>query len=202
MDLSNTELKITSAEFITAAVSPKQFPKDNFPQIAFAGRSNVGKSSLINSLLNRKNLAKTSSTPGKTRQIIFFKINEKFYFVDLPGYGYAKVAKSEQNAWKERIETYFNHTKTLKLLLLLIDIRRGLTPLDIQMIDFLKFTGIPFLLVLTKSDKLSKNECAKITNEVYKMLNLTEQNKPILFSSLSKAGREELWTAILSYVNF
>ncbi len=191
---------IKSAEFVIAAVNKKQYPQDNFPQIAFAGRSNVGKSSLINSLLNRKKFAKTSSTPGKTREIIFFKINDNFYFVDLPGYGYAKVAKEELSDWQHRIETYLKTSKNLKVLLLLLDIRREITPLDIQMVVFLKSIKIPFIPVLTKADKISKNEIFNKMKDCRKQLRLSDNDKLLIFSTIAKIGKDEVWETILSYI--
>ena len=191
-------IKIKSAEFVIGAVTPEQFPKDNLPQIAFGGKSNVGKSSLINTLLNRKNLVKTSSTPGKTREINFFKINDQFYFVDLPGYGYAKAPKGEQKEWGYRIETYFKNAVNLKGVVLLLDIRREVSPLDFQMIEFLKHFSLPFITVLTKTDKISKNLLNNYVKTIQKNLNLSDFASLVLFSAITKKGKDELWKILLS----
>jgi GTP-binding protein len=148
-------LRITSAEFVISAARAAQFPKGPSPEVAFAGRSNVGKSSLLNSLVNRKGLAKTSATPGKTQQINFFRINDRYHFVDLPGYGYAKVSKIEREAWVRLIETYLRTREQLKLVVSLSDIRHEPTALDRDMFAWLDAVGRPFLIVLTKYDKVS-----------------------------------------------
>lgn len=192
---------IKSADFVLAAVNHKQYPADNLPQIAFAGRSNVGKSSLINALLGRKNLAKTSSAPGKTRQIVFFKINKEFYFVDLPGYGYAKVSKTELTEWKQRMEEYFFKTQNLRLLLLLLDIRHEPTELDMKMLEYLNDIKANFAIVLTKTDKLSKNEAAKQIRMFYENKILPESVPVIPFSSKTKEGKNEVWDIIFDAAN-
>lgn len=148
-------MMITSAEFVRSVVKVEDLPKDNFPEIAFVGRSNVGKSSLLNALMKKK-LAYTSATPGKTREINYFRINQKFYFVDLPGYGYAKVSKAEHARWKELLEAYLQNRPQLKLCLLLIDARHPTMENDKQMAEFLYFYGRRFAIVLTKMDKLKK----------------------------------------------
>ncbi|MCS6988739.1 MAG: ribosome biogenesis GTP-binding protein YihA/YsxC [Chloroherpetonaceae bacterium] len=148
-------MKITSAEFFKSVKRLEDLPKDNLPEIAFAGRSNVGKSSLLNALM-RKKLAYASSTPGRTRDINFFRINQKFYFVDLPGYGYAKVSKAEQEAWKELLEAYLRNRPQLRLCVMLVDARHPEMQNDKQMSEFLYFYGRPFAIALTKIDKLKK----------------------------------------------
>ncbi|MFN3345019.1 MAG: ribosome biogenesis GTP-binding protein YihA/YsxC [Chloroherpetonaceae bacterium] len=148
-------MKITSAEFVKSVVKVEDLPKDNFPEIAFVGRSNVGKSSLLNALMKKK-LAYTSATPGKTREINYFRINQKFYFVDLPGYGYAKVSKAEQDRWKVLLEAYLQNRPQLKLCLLLIDARHPDLENDKQMAEFLYFYGRRFAIARTKVDKLKK----------------------------------------------
>jgi len=153
-------MKITSAEFIRSVTTPQALPKDGLPEIAFVGRSNVGKSSLLNLLMQRK-LAHTSATPGKTRQLNFFLINRKFYFVDLPGYGYAKTSKSLQEEWRELLEWYLKARVQLKLVLLLIDARHVTMENDKQMQEFLAFYGRRYALVRTKIDKLSQAELAE-----------------------------------------
>ncbi len=148
-------MKLTSAEFVKSVVKIEDLPKDNFPEIAFVGRSNVGKSSLLNALM-KKNLAYTSATPGKTREINYFRINQKFYFVDLPGYGYAKVSKAEQLRWKPLLEAYLQNRPQLNLCLLLVDARHPNLENDKQMAEFLYFYGRRFAVALTKVDKLKK----------------------------------------------
>ncbi|MDW8466346.1 MAG: ribosome biogenesis GTP-binding protein YihA/YsxC [Chloroherpetonaceae bacterium] len=152
-------MRITSAEFVRSVVSPDALPKDGLPEIAFVGRSNVGKSSLLNLLMQRK-LARTSATPGKTRELNFFLINRRFYFVDLPGYGYAKVQKSLQAEWKKLLEWYLEARPMLRLVLLIIDARHPQMESDKQMQEFLAFYGRRYALVRTKIDKLSKAELA------------------------------------------
>src|SRR5690606_23005665 len=150
-------MKINKAEFITSAVDKSQYPKDNLPEIALAGRSNVGKSSFINKLLGRKHLVRTSSKPGKTRTLNFYKINDQFYFVDVPGYGYAKVSKKEREKWGRMMEDYFETRKQLKAVVLIIDSRHLPTKDDLQMYEFVMYLNIPLVIIATKVDKLSKN---------------------------------------------
>ncbi|HHE55788.1 MAG TPA: YihA family ribosome biogenesis GTP-binding protein [Caldithrix abyssi] len=149
------------AEFYTTVKSADKILKPVYPEVAFLGRSNVGKSSLINALFGKKNLALTSSSPGKTRGINYFLVDQKYFFVDLPGYGFAKIPKSERLKWQKLIETYLLESKLLKLLCVLIDSRRELMESDAQMIDWLQYHEKPFIIVLTKTDKLSKNQLAK-----------------------------------------
>ncbi len=163
-------MKITSAEFITSAVKAEQYPKKILPQIAFAGRSNVGKSSLINHLLTRKALAKVSKTPGKTRTINFFLINKKFYFVDLPGYGFAKVSPEEQEKWEKMIEDYLLYSENLKQIMILTDIRHQLSDLDIQMLQWAEHFKRPFSIIATKSDQLSKSRVTKAVNDIEQII--------------------------------
>ena len=189
-------MKIISAEFITGALSPKQFPLQKFPEFAFAGKSNVGKSSLINCLLNRKKLVRTSQTPGKTQMINFFLINDRLIFSDLPGYGYAKVPESVRKNWKEIIESYFLRRKNLKGVVFLIDIRRGMADLDQDLRIWLEASAIDYILVATKSDKLSrseKNRRLQTLQEIY-----LKGQEAIAFSSNSGEGRKELWKWISS----
>lgn len=188
-------MKINSSEFIKSAVKPDDFPELNIPEIAFVGRSNVGKSSLINKLLSRRSLAKTSSTPGKTRLINFFLINNDFAFVDLPGYGYAKVSKSERSQWGKMMETYFSIRKELKGVVLLQDIRRDRAEADDQMREILTRYNIPIISVLTKADKFSNNQRIKRLKEIEKGLP-TSALKSIPFSATSGLGLESLWSSI------
>ena len=186
---------IKSAEFIKSAVKPSQYPQSLFPEIAFAGRSNVGKSSLINTLVNRKRLVKTSSTPGRTQLINFFVINDTFGFVDLPGYGYAKVPKSVQAKWGPMIETFLKTRKQLKGVVLLMDIRR--TP-DHKEIDFIRWMTqyqLEKVLVLTKADKLSKTKQKKQVDVIADAL-AANKTDLILFSAKTRMGKDKVWAAI------
>jgi len=192
-------MKITSAEFVTSATKPSQYPPVRLPEIAFAGRSNVGKSSLINTLVNRKHLVKTSSTPGRTRLINFFEINQRFGFVDLPGYGYAKVPESVKKTWGPMIETYLSTRKALKGVVIILDIRRTPGQEELNLLSWLHHYFIAGILVLTKTDKLSKNKQAQKHNLIAQVLEI-DKNDFILFSAKSRRGRDTLWKAILSLV--
>ncbi len=186
---------IKSAEFVTSAVKPSQYPPAVLPEIAFAGRSNVGKSSLINTLVNRKRLVKTSSTPGRTQLINFFNINEVFSFVDIPGYGYAKVPASVKKKWGPMIETYITTRNTLKGVVLIMDVRRIPGPEEMNMLDWLNHYGVPSVPVLTKSDKLSKTRQQKQLKEIANTLSANKDNF-ILFSAKSRQGKNEVWGAV------
>lgn len=185
-------MEIKKSEFIISAAAPKQFPTDNRIEIAFVGKSNVGKSSLINTLTNRRGLAKTSSTPGKTRLVNFFLINDEFYFVDLPGYGYAKVSKALKENWGSMIESYLVGRKNLKKILLLVDSRHRPTEDDILMYNWIKHYGHEVVIVATKSDKLSNNDRVKSSKVIREALELGKDDKLIYFSSLKKSGKEEV----------
>ena len=186
---------IKSAEFVTSAVKPDQYPPPDLPEIAFAGRSNVGKSSLINKLVNRRHLVKTSSTPGRTQLINFFRINNGLSLVDLPGYGFARVPKSVRRTWGPMIETYLTGRPSLKAVVLILDIRRTPDAQEHNFIDWLTLHGRQVILVLTKADKLSGNKRAVRWREIIKALNHGE-NEPLLFSSKTGLGKEALWRAI------
>jgi len=186
---------ITSSEFITSAVKPSQYPPADPPEIAFAGRSNVGKSSLINKILNRRRLVKTSSTPGRTQLINFFSINEDFTFVDLPGYGYAKVPLHTRKKWGPMVETYLSSRKTLKGVVLIMDIRRIPREGERDLINWLNYYRLSSILVLTKIDKLSKTKQGKQKKEIAESLSL-EDSDLILFSAKTGFGKEVLWPAI------
>jgi GTP-binding protein len=187
-------MKILSAEFVTSATGPKQFPGDAKPQIAFAGRSNVGKSSLINALLRRKNLVKTSATPGKTQLINFFIINDRFYFVDLPGYGYARAPRSVVETWAPMIEAYFKDAPQLRAVVVLLDSRRTPDDRDKRLVEWLRHYRIPAVYVLTKTDKLKKQEIVLSQRHVTTALDLDAP--PILTSARSGLGMKELWAKI------
>jgi GTP-binding protein len=186
---------IKSAEFIKSTVKPAHYPPAELPEIAFAGRSNVGKSSLINTLVNRKRLVKTSSTPGRTQLINFFDINETFSFVDLPGYGYAKVPARIQKDWGPMIETYLSTRKTLKGVVLIMDIRRTPRQEEIDFIGWLDSFTIPAILVVTKADKLSKTRQAKQFTLIADTLGV-ERSDLILFSAKTRLGKERVWSVI------
>lgn len=183
---------IKSSEFITSAVKKEQYPEDDRHEIAFVGRSNVGKSSIINAMTNRRHLAKVSSTPGKTRLINFFLINGEFYLVDLPGYGYAKVSKKEKASWGDIIERYLNNRPQLRRVILLVDSRHKPTADDVMMYEWIKHYGYEIIVVATKSDKISKNEMRKSEKIIRDTLNLDKGNKLFFFSSLKKENKEEL----------
>ena len=190
-------MKILSAEFITSATKPAQYPPVKYPEMAFAGRSNVGKSSLINTLVNRKRLVKTSSTPGRTQLINFFDINNNLTFVDLPGYGYAKVPAAVRKNWGPMIETYLSTRKTLKGVVVIMDIRRTPRQEEHDLIDWLKYFSIAGILVLTKTDKLSKLKRLKQHIAIAEAL-AVDPDKLILFSAKSRQGKDAVWDAIIS----
>lgn len=169
-----------------------QIPKDRLPQVAFAGRSNVGKSTLLNKLVGRHKMAKVSSTPGKTRALNFFLVNNRFYFVDLPGYGYAKVPEQVRESWGELIETYLTQAESLKGLVLLLDCRREPTGEDLELIEWLARRELPTLMVVTKIDKLNRDKSNRKIHQVEKQLGLPA----IGFSSLTGVGKRELMGAI------
>jgi len=191
---------IKKAEYVISAVSPKQYPAGNLPEIALVGRSNVGKSSLINKLVNRKNLAKTSSKPGKTRTMNFYLINDEFYFVDLPGYGYAQVSKEMKSAWGKMIETYLTKRANLKGVIQLIDFRHLPTADDLMMWEWLKYYSLPVIHVGTKLDKVPRSQWARKKKEIIQSLNLPDSNKFIPFSAESGLGKEAIWDLITSWL--
>ncbi len=182
---------IKTVEFVKSAVKPSQYPEYDFPEFAFAGRSNVGKSSLINTLILRKDLVKTSSKPGCTQLINFFLVNENLFFVDLPGYGYAKVSKKIRSQWQPMVNLYLENRKRLLGLVLLIDIRRDPEKEEFELMNWLEANGIPYLLVLTKSDKLSKTKQEKRLLSICSQTS-REKNNIILFSTKTKTGRDTI----------
>ncbi|MCU0584595.1 MAG: ribosome biogenesis GTP-binding protein YihA/YsxC [Desulfobacterales bacterium] len=187
---------IKSAQFLTSAARPEQFPAPDLPEVAFAGRSNVGKSSLINTLVNRKKLVLTSSTPGKTRLINFFRVNDAFMFVDLPGYGYAKVPHVERRGWRPMIERYLTGRESLKAVVVILDVRRTPGPEEVQLLAWLEESDIPPVLVVTKADKLSKSVRAKQLNLIAEAIGV-DPEELLLFSSKTRHGWDALWKAIL-----
>ncbi|NOT48257.1 MAG: YihA family ribosome biogenesis GTP-binding protein [Acidobacteria bacterium] len=188
-------MKITSAEFVRSAFERSHWITDGRPEIAFLGRSNVGKSSLLNSLLGRKGLARTSNTPGRTQSINYFLVNGRFYFVDLPGYGYAKVSKSMRADWGEMARDYLTDRRELALFIQLVDVRHDPTELDRQLNDWLVVNGKDHLVVATKSDKLSSNQLQKQLAAIKKEL---VDSKILAYSSSTGKGRDELWPEIES----
>ena len=190
-------MEVKQSEFIKSAVTPDQYVEHGSTEVAFLGRSNVGKSSLINSLTNRRKLAKVSNTPGRTRLINFFLINNLIYFVDLPGYGYAKVSKTEKASWGKFIEAYLFSRPQLSKVILLIDSRHKPSVDDVLMYEWIKHYGYEVVLVATKSDKLTKNELAKSSMLIKETLKLTNEDKLLFYSSATKSGRQELLDIVL-----
>ena len=191
-------VNVQKAEFVLSAVSPKTFIQDGLPQVAFAGRSNVGKSSVINRLLNRKNFARVGAAPGKTIHINYFKIDNAFYLVDLPGYGYAKVSKAERDRWGKLMEDYFARPDLLTLGVMIVDSRHKPTADDCTMARWFRDTGCPLIVVANKLDKLKKSEVEPNLQLVRETLELDEDTVLIPFSAEKGTGREELLRAILS----
>lgn len=192
-------MKIISAEFIKSAVKRSDYPEELLPEVAFAGRSNVGKSSLINTVVNRKHLVRTSSSPGRTQTLNFFRINNQVQFVDFPGYGFAKVPLQVKAQWKSMVENYLKNRRTLKLVILLLDIRRVPSPDDISLIQWLEAFGIAFLIVLTKADKLSKNKCSSQEKIIQDSL-LIRKEEMICFSAVTRKGRQEILQHIMRVI--
>ena len=189
-------MKILSAEFVLSAREPAHYPQASLPEIAFAGRSNVGKSSLINTLLNRRGLARTSNKPGRTQEINFFSVNNRIAFVDLPGYGYAKVPEAVRRHWGPMIETYLRERQTLRLVVLILDVRRDPSGEDLQLIRWLQFYRLRFLIVLTKIDKVSRNQLAQRQRLIGERLGLPAAEPLLAFSAKTGAGKERLWREI------
>ncbi len=189
-------MKVLSAEFVRSATKPVHYPPEGLPEIAFAGRSNVGKSSLINALLNRRGLARTSNTPGRTQEINFFCVNDQVAFIDLPGYGYAKVPEGLRRNWGPMIETYLSKRRTLRLVVLILDIRRDPSAEDRQLIHWLRFYGLNFIVVLTKTDKLSGNQRRDRLRRIGADLDLPPATAVIAFSAKNREGKDPLWREI------
>ncbi len=193
-------MKTVRAEFVKSAVRPEHYPEMAMPEVAFVGRSNVGKSSLINTLVGRKDLAKTSNTPGRTQLINFFSVNGKISFVDLPGYGFAKVAKSLRKDWGEMIEAYLQGRQYLAMVIFVLDIRRDPNDDDLSLRDWLQNFRIPYLFVLTKADKLSRNQANVRRRVIEKYLGLPAGIKPILFSAKTQEGKSDIWQVLESHL--
>lgn len=188
-------LLVKTVEFIKSAVKPAHYPPVDLPEIAFAGRSNVGKSSLINVLVNRKKLVRTSSTPGRTQLINFFNVNDLFTLVDLPGYGFAQVPLAVKKAWGPMIETYLSSRPNLRGVVLILDIRRVPTAEDVKMLGWLRTYGVEPLLVVTKCDKVSKNERARQSEIIMKTLAVGKDDLNF-FSALSREGTDGIWEKV------
>ena len=194
-------MKINTIELIISAVRESQYPTDNKEEFLLVGRSNVGKSSFINTLINRKNYARTSSTPGKTQTLNFYKINDSFYLVDAPGYGFAKVRNSLKKKFGLIMESYLKSRENLKMVFLLVDFRHKPTSDDIMMYDYLKYYNVPVTIICTKVDKVSKNNHAKNKNIIQKELNLPDDKNIILFSSVTKIGKNEVYEEIEKHLS-
>ncbi|HBY21620.1 MAG: YihA family ribosome biogenesis GTP-binding protein [Clostridiales bacterium GWE2_32_10] len=186
MNLNNINLEMTAGRI-------DQFPIDEIPEIAFVGRSNVGKSSLLNTMMNRKSLARTSSAPGKTRTVNFYNIDETIRLVDLPGYGYASVSKKQQGSWLKIVDEYLTERENLKCIALLLDIRHEPNTADKLMFEFIREMDIPHIIVITKADKLGKNAQIKNVGLIRKILGMDKDDNVVLFSSLNKTGKDDLW---------
>ena len=189
-------MKISSVDFVTSAVRRSQYPDDKKYEFLLVGRSNVGKSSFINTLVNRKNIARTSSIPGKTQTLNFYLINEDFYLVDVPGYGFAKVSKSLKNKFGMIIEDYLKMRENLKLVFMLVDFRHKPTEDDILMYNYLKYYNIPVTIIATKSDKVSRNSYEKNKKIIIDTLNMIDSDDIILFSAINKIGKKEVYNKI------
>ncbi|EKN70579.1 ribosome biogenesis GTP-binding protein YsxC/EngB [Schinkia azotoformans MEV2011] len=193
-------MKVTKAEIVISAVKPEQYPNDPWPHFALAGRSNVGKSSFINKMLNRKNLARTSSKPGKTQTLNFYNINDIFYFVDVPGYGFAKVSKKDREAWGKMIETYLTTSENLRAVIQIVDIRHKPTEDDKLMYNFCKHYEMPVIIIATKADKIPKGKWDKHLKVIKETLNIDPNDPVVTFSSETGKGKDEAWSIIQRYM--
>jgi len=193
-------MKVVSSEIVISAVKPEQYPETELPEFALAGRSNVGKSSFINKMLNRKGLARISSKPGKTQTLNFYLINEILHFVDVPGYGYAKVSKTERAAWGKMIETYFTRREQLRAAVQIVDLRHPPSKDDVMMYEFLKHHDIPCIIIATKADKIPKGKWQKHLIVVRETLDVDKNDRMILFSSETGLGKDEAWSALQSFM--
>jgi GTP-binding protein len=193
-------MKILSAEFLISAVSPAQYPRQPLPEVAFAGRSNVGKSSLINTLVHRKKLVKTSATPGKTQAINFFLINQRFLLVDLPGYGYAKVPRQIQASWQPMVETYLQQRRTLQAVVHIVDLRHPPTEQDRQLHEWLLLHDMTVVTVATKADKVKPSRRQGHLADIRHGLDLLHGDPPLLFSSHNREGRLQLWQRLAVFL--
>jgi GTP-binding protein len=193
-------MKVNSADIVISAVKPDQYPGEALPEFALAGRSNVGKSSFINKMLNRKNLARTSSKPGKTQTLNFYLINEILHFVDVPGYGYAKVSKKEREAWGKMIETYLTNREQLRAVIQIVDLRHPPSKDDVIMYNFLKHFDIPCIIIATKADKIPKAKWQKHMKIAKETLDLDPNDHMMVFSSETGLGKDQAWALLQSYM--
>lgn len=189
-------MKVNKVELVISAVRPDQYPEDGLPEFALAGRSNVGKSSFINKMIGRKSMARISSKPGKTQTLNFYKIEEKIFYVDVPGYGYAKVSKSEREAWGKMIERYITDREPLRAVIQIVDLRHPPSRDDIAMYDFMKHFGIPCIIIATKADKIPKGKWDKHKKIVRETLEMDKTDPLIIFSSETGLGKDEAWKEI------
>ncbi|MES9545276.1 ribosome biogenesis GTP-binding protein YihA/YsxC [Streptococcus intermedius] len=194
------EINTHNAEILLSAANKSHYPEDEIPEIALAGRSNVGKSSFINTLLNRKNLARTSGKPGKTQLLNFFNIDDKLRFVDVPGYGYAKVSKTERAKWGRMIEEYLTTRENLRAVVSLVDFRHEPSADDVQMYEFLKYYEISVIVVATKADKIPRSKWNKHESVIKKRLDFDKNDDFLIFSSVNKDGLDAAWDAILEKI--
>lgn len=195
-------MKISSAEFVKSAVKPDDYPAGELPEVALAGRSNVGKSSLLNKLVNRKSIARTSNTPGRTRLINFFQVNDAFYLVDLPGYGYAKVPLQEKESWRKMVDGYLKASRHLNGVVMLVDSRHPPSALDVQMYAWLKHQGVAAVVVATKADKIPRSKLLQSLKVIRGTLPLAEGDPLLPFSADTGQGREELLEIIAGWVGY
>ncbi len=193
-------MNIKNPKFEISAVGPKQYPKNNLPEIVLVGKSNVGKSSFVNTMINRKKLARTSSEPGKTRQINFYNIDDLFYFVDLPGYGYSKMSKKEQEQVGKFIENYLFHRKEISLIIFLIDIRHSPTSNDKLMYNYIISSGLPCLILANKADKIAITKVDDTVKALQKELNPIGDIPTLPFSSERKIYKDDVWNFITPYI--
>lgn len=196
--MSEEILNTHNASILLSAANKSHYPQDDLPEIALAGRSNVGKSSFINTLLKRKNLARTSSKPGKTQLLNFYNIDDKLRFVDVPGYGYAKVSKAERAKWGKMIEEYLVTRDNLRAVVSLVDLRHSPTTEDVQMYEFLKYYEIPVIIVATKADKIPRGKWNKHEAAIKKKLDFDANDTFIIFSSETRQGYDQAWDSILA----
>ncbi len=193
-------MKINKAEIITSAAKKEQYPTTNLKEIALAGRSNVGKSSFINKIINRRNLVRTSSKPGKTQTLNFYNINDVFCFVDVPGYGYAKVPKAEKEKWARMMEEYFETRENLGLVMLIVDLRHNPTQDDFNMYHYIKHFDIPVVIVATKADKVKKSMKQKNINQIKIKMDIDLNDPVIAFSSETGEGKDLIWRHLTQFI--
>ncbi|MFC6274646.1 ribosome biogenesis GTP-binding protein YihA/YsxC [Levilactobacillus tangyuanensis] len=186
-------MEVNHVELVMSAVDPAQYPTTGYPEIAFVGRSNVGKSSLTNVLINRHSYARTSSQPGKTQTLNFYNVEDQLYFVDVPGYGYAKVSKAEREKWGQMIETYLTQREQLRGVVSLVDARHAPTEADVQMYQWLAYYDLPTLIVATKGDKVARGKWNQTMSQIKKTMDLPNTDNIVVFSAPKKIGNDQVW---------